>query len=390
MLHLINTMQTLFTTSLFSALVSGTVALLVAILLVRTQNWHGHLSMDSEHGVQKFHTSPTPRVGGIAIAAGILAGYLVAHPSEKTLLGPLIMAGIPAFAFGLLEDVTKRVSVRTRLLATMGCGVLGWAITGYSITDANLPGLDWLLGFTVFSVLFTAFAVGGIANAINIIDGFNGLAAGAVVIVLTSFGVMSIALGDQNLAFVCLILAGAMVGFLLVNWPMGKIFLGDGGAYFVGFSIAWLAVLILHRHTEVSAWAPMLACGYPIMEVGFSFVRKAKRDGHHPGQPDRVHLHMLVKRRLVHALLPNASNLARNSATGAIMWFAALVPAVIAVSWPTHTLILVLGFVVCALLYTAAYTRLTQFRWFWAAWTISSSKSKTVNDSKQKDVFRKS
>ena len=66
----------------------------------------------------------------------------------QTLLGPLILAGIPAFAIGLLEDVTKRVSVRTRLLATMGCGVLGWAITGYSITDANLPGVDWLLVYS--------------------------------------------------------------------------------------------------------------------------------------------------------------------------------------------------------------------------------------------------
>ena len=364
-------MQTILDLVALPALLAGGVALLVALLLVRTQHWHGHLSMDSDEGVQKFHTSPTPRVGGIAIAVGVVAGYLFANPNSQTLLGPLILAGIPAFACGLLEDVTKRVSVRTRLLATMGCGVLGWVITGYSITGANLPGLDWLLGFTVISVLFTAFAVGGIANAINIVDGFNGLAAGTVINILTAFGIMMTALGDHDLAMVCLILAGAVAGFLLVNWPLGKIFLGDGGAYFVGFALAWLAVLILHRHTEVSAWAPMLVCGYPIMEVGFSFVRKAKRDGHHPGQPDRVHLHMLVKRRLVRALLPNASNLVRNSATGAIMWFAALLPAAIAVTWPTHTLMLVLGFVVCGVLYTAAYARLTQFRWFFKPVTLT-------------------
>jgi len=199
-------MQTLINANLFSALMAGSVALLVAMLLVRTQHLHGHLSMDSDQGVQKFHTSPTPRVGGIAIATGIVAGYVMANPGEKTLLGPLIVAGVPAFAFGLLEDVTKRVSVRTRLLATMACGVLGWAITGYSITYANLPGLDWLLGFTIFSVLFTAFAVGGIANAINIIDGFNGLAAGSVIIILSAFGVMATALGDHDLALVCMVL----------------------------------------------------------------------------------------------------------------------------------------------------------------------------------------
>ena len=344
------------------ALFAGGMALVAAVLLVVTQRWHGHLSMDSSDGVQKFHTHPTPRVGGIAIAAGVVAGYLLAHPDRQSLLGPLILAGIPAFAFGLLEDVTKRVSVRTRLLATMGCGVLGWAITGFSITEANLPGLDWLLGFTVISVLFTAFAVGGVANAINIVDGFNGLAAGTVIIILTAFGVMTTALGDHDLALVCLILAGAVAGFLLVNWPLGKIFLGDGGAYFVGFSLAWLAVLILQRHPEVSAWAPMLVCGFPVLEVLFSIVRRRRRNLS-PGDPDRLHLHSLVKRRLVRFLLPNASNLLRNSATGAIMWLAALIPAVIAIQWPTSTSMLVLGFVFCAALYSVAYARLTQFRW---------------------------
>ena len=371
------------------ALVAGSVALLVALLLVCTQRWHGHLSMDSDQGVQKFHTSPTPRVGGIAIAVGIVAGYRLTDAGSQALLGPLILAGVPAFAFGLLEDVTKRVSVRTRLLATMGCGVLGWAMTGHSITGVDFPLLDWLLGYTIFSVLFTAFAVGGIANAINIIDGFNGLSAGTVIIILTAFGVMAMALGDHSLTLASLILAGGVAGFLLVNWPLGKIFLGDGGAYFVGFSLAWLSVLLLDRHPEVSAWAPMLVCGFPILEVLFSIVRRLRRNLS-PGNPDRLHLHSLVRRRLVRTLLPNASNLARNSATGAIMWFAALVPVVIAVNAPTRTAMLVLGFVACALLYTAAYARLTQFRWFWVAKTLPPDKLKPLILSKHHGALKKS
>ena len=359
------------------ALVAGGVALLVAVLLLGTQRWHGHLSMDSTFGVQKAHIHPTPRVGGIAIVVGVLSGYVLAHPSRQNLLGPLLLASTPAFLFGLAEDLTKRVSVRARLLATMACGVLGWSLTGYSITGVDMPGLDWLLGFTAFSLLFTAFAVGGIANAINIIDGFNGLAAGTVIIILTAFGVMTTALGDHDLAMVCLILAGAVAGFLLMNWPMGKIFLGDGGAYFAGFAVAWLAVLILVRHAEVSAWAPMLVCGFPVLEVLFSIVRRRRRNLS-PGNPDRLHLHSLVKRRVTRVLLPHASSLVHNSATGAIMWIAALVPAVIGVSWPTDTLMLVLGFVFCALVYTAAYARLTQFCWCWPAMVVASEKSKTV------------
>ena len=358
----------------WAAILAGGVALMAAMLLVSTQHHHGHFSMDSTLGVQKFHIHPTTRVGGVAIALGVLAGYALAHPSRQSLLGPLLLAGSPAFVFGLVEDLTKRVSVRTRLLATMACGVLGFAITGLSITDANLPGLDWLLGITVVSVAFTAFAVGGVANAINIIDGFNGLAAGTVVVILTSFGLMATALGDADLAYTALILAGAVLGFGLINWPLGKIFLGDGGAYFVGFAVAWLAVLMLARHPGVSAWAPMLVCGYPVLEVFFSIARRRRRKLS-PGDADRLHLHSLVKRRVVRALLPRAGNLLRNSVTGSLMWTAALLPAIIAVNLPTHTPALVLGFAVCALLYSVVYARLTQFRWCFSAATLTAKTS---------------
>ena len=109
-----------------------------------------------------------------------------------------------------------------------------------------------------------------------------------------------------------------------------------------------------------------------------------------PGDPDRLHLHSLVKLRLVRALLPHASNLTRNSVTGAIMWGAALVPAAMAVSWPTDTTLLVLGFVGCAVLYTAAYARLTQFGWFWRTRTVPPVKSPPVNRAKHKESFKKS
>ena len=363
-------MQNLLSIVSWPVLVAGTVAFLVAMLLVKTQHWHGHLSMDSTFGVQKVHNKPTPRVGGIATAAGALVGFVLAGPSVQSLLGPLLLAGSCAFVFGLVEDITKQVSIRTRLLATMGSGVLGWAITGHSITHANVPGLDWLLGFTIFSVLFTAFAVGGIANAINIIDGFNGLSAGTVIIILIALGAMAAGLGDRDLAMVCLILAGVVVGFLLVNWPFGKIFMGDGGAYFLGFAAAWIAVLILQRHPSVSAWAPMLACGFPLLEVLFSIVRRRRRKLS-PGHPDRLHLHSLVERRLTSALLPNASKLARNSVTGAIMWLAALIPAVIAVNSPTNSATLVVGLLICAVLYFVVYARLTQFRWFFQPITLT-------------------
>jgi len=98
------------------------VSFVTSVFLVWTQHLHGHLSTDTHIGIQKFHTDPTPRVGGVAIVLGAIVSWAVA-PMELFggLLWPLFLAGIPAFAFGLLEDITKRVSVRARLLATMAC-----------------------------------------------------------------------------------------------------------------------------------------------------------------------------------------------------------------------------------------------------------------------------
>jgi len=343
--------------------------LFMSVLLVATKRWHGRASLDSTFGVQKFHTGDTPRVGGVAIALGLLVAWLLASPSVRALLGPMLLAGSLVFVFGLIEDLTQRVSVRIRLLATLASGALAWGITGQMITDVNVPGLDWLLGYKVVAVAFTAFAVGGVANAINIIDGFNGLASGTVIIILSSFALIAIQFGDVELGGICFIVISVVLGFGVVNWPLGKLFLGDGGAYLLGFIVAWLAVMLLARHDEVSAWAMLLVCGFPVLEVLFSVARRWHR-GNSAGNPDCMHLHSLVQRRLVRRLFPRAGYLMRNSLTGAIIWGVALVPTIVAVNWPTKTPILVLGFVFCALLYWVFYVRLTQFRWGFSALTL--------------------
>lgn len=343
-------------------LVSWAVSFVVCWLLVGTTRWHGHLSMDTDFGVQKFHNHPTPRVGGVGIFLGVVVGVWALHPGPSSLLVPLLVAGLPAFVFGLAEDITKRVGVMARLLATMGSGILGWWMTGASITDVNVYGVDWLLSFPVLAVLFTAFAVGGVANALNIVDGFNGLASGGAIIMLVAMASLAQSQGDVELATMCHLLVGAVAGFFLINWPWGKLFLGDGGAYFIGFGLGWVAVLLLWRHPNVSAWAPLLICGYPVLEVGFSVWRRRKRRLN-PGHPDRLHLHSLIKRRVVRRWLPHSRNLVRNSVTGAIMWAFAAAPAFLALRWPSHTLALALCFVLCAFGYSALYARLTQFRW---------------------------
>jgi hypothetical protein len=134
--------------------------------------------MDSTIGIQKMHDDPTPRVGGVAIGVGLALPLLWLSEAVATLWMPVLLAACPAFIMGLWEDVTKRVPVSTRLLATMAAGVLGWWFTGVALNRVDVPGVDQLFHFVPVAVLFTAFAVSGAANAVNIVDGFNGLSGG--------------------------------------------------------------------------------------------------------------------------------------------------------------------------------------------------------------------
>ena len=345
------------------------VSLFICIVLVLTQRFHQGFTADTHEGVQKVHTHTTPRVGGIAIILGALVGWYVAPPDFfGGLFWKMLVASIPAFFFGLLEDITKRVSVRTRLLATMACSIIAYGLTDLSISDLNVYVLDWFMKFTLVSLLFTAFAVAGVANSFNIIDGLNGLSTGTVLIISVAFYWMSLFVGDVQLSYVCLLVFSTVLGAFLVNWPLGKIFIGDGGAYFVGFLVAWIAVMLMERHPEISAWAPLLVCGYPVLEVIFSMLRRRRR-GLKVGAPDRLHLHSIVMRRVIKRLFPKANNLAQNSIAGGVLLVLNIPPILIAIDWYTNTPMLIIGFALTAFVYSAIYARLTQFVWCFSAVT---------------------
>lgn len=330
------------------------VTLVCAVGIVLTTKWHGRLTLDGTDGVQKFHSEPTPRVGGIAIFFGLGAMALQADAALREVLIPVLIAGVPAFFFGVAEDLTKRVSVRTRLLATMASGILAWAMTDVSISHIGVWGIDYALAFLPFSVLFTAFAVGGVANAVNIIDGFNGLASGTVAICLGAMGLIALNSNDVVLAQVCFGIAAVTLGFFFVNFPFGKIFLGDGGAYLLGFLLAWIAVMLPVRNPSVSPWASLLACAYPIFETVFTIARRIWTNSD-PGLPDRHHLHSLVKVAVAMHWFPNLRADLRNSLVSPFSWSIALVPAFLAVQFAERSLALFIGFLCSFGVYLGAY-----------------------------------
>lgn len=355
---------------------AGVTSFVICLTIVWTQHLHGQHTLDSEAGIQKIHESPTPRIGGVAILLGLVIGWWFTPPEIAAMLGPILLASLPAFFAGVAEDVVKRGRVTERLLATFASGVLAWWLTGDSLTRIGIGGVDWLLAVPIISVVFTSFAVGGVANAINIIDGLNGLAAGTVLLCLSSLGLIAFLSGDAEMAKLCFIFGGATFGFLLVNFPHGRIFLGDGGAYLLGFILGWIAVMIAMRNPSISPWAPMLACGYPILEVLFSMARRQARTLK-LGHPDRLHLHSLVWARVTRKWFAQKSAVIQNAAVSPLMLLYALIPATLAVIYRKNTEALILSFALSALIYALIYSRLVHSRWVWPTLRLVNKKRRS-------------
>jgi UDP-N-acetylmuramyl pentapeptide phosphotransferase/UDP-N-acetylglucosamine-1-phosphate transferase len=335
------------------------VSFLICLLIVKTKRWHQFLSSDSFEGVQKIHHKVTPRIGGLGIFIAVVCAYFFENSSRADILGPLILAGLTAFLFGFVEDLTNKVNVLTRLLATILAGVVGWAITGVSLSHIGISLLDSLLKNQVVSVLFTAIAIGGISNAINIIDGLNGLASSMMVVALVTIATIAHSVGDLNLAIASLTVAAAIFGFFLLNWPWGNLFLGDGGSYFGGFALAWSCVLLVERNPSISPFAGLLVCIYPFSEVIFSVYRRKKRT-HNPAGPDLQHLHSLIFRRY---LSTNKFQVSENSIAGLIVGALSIPPCVCAFYFRESTFCCFISVIFFVLSYLALYLRIIKFRW---------------------------
>jgi UDP-N-acetylmuramyl pentapeptide phosphotransferase/UDP-N-acetylglucosamine-1-phosphate transferase len=345
----------------------------LCLLVVLSQKWHGGLSHDHDlDGVQKVHTMAVPRIGGVGVVAGLMLGFLLFCSRSGGTSGLqdasgvclLLASSLPAFLAGLVEDVTKRVSVKVRLAATALSAVIASAVIGATVNQLDLWGVDALLAFTPCAVLVTAIVVAGGSNAINIIDGFNGLSGSTIVIMCGGFAAVALQHNDQFVAMLAVLGIGATVGFLAVNYPSGKLFLGDGGAYFLGFWVSEMAVLLV-RNPDVSAWQVLAICAYPVIEVLFSIYRRRMIQNVSPGAPDALHLHTLVYRRLVFKYVSKdqARPWKRNAAVVCVIAPALAVCVAVSATIGALTPVSLLIVLAQVGIYVAVYGRLVRGRW---------------------------
>jgi len=274
------------TTLLISAIAISLAIQLIVIYLSHKKDIL--IDKGDENKPQRFHTAHTPRAGGIGIFTSNL--LLLFIPSGWKLL----LAGVFVFTSGILEDLLGNLSPKLRLALQTLSALIAAFLLGAVLQHTDLFSVP----FTI-AVLFAIFAVVGVVNAINIIDGFNGLASGISVMILLSFLAVSIEFNDSFLTDVIIINIGALLGFMALNFPKGKIFMGDGGAYFVGFIVAESAILLYERHyLDISAWYILATLIYPVTEVLYSIYRKKIIRGISPLKPDKSHFHMLVNKRI--------------------------------------------------------------------------------------------
>ncbi|MDA7592276.1 glycosyltransferase [Rhodobacteraceae bacterium] len=260
-----------------------------------------------EVAIQSAHSGFVPRVGGLAIYISILVlipllsfGFIplsIVFDLDAEQLTLLILSAAPVFSIGLAEDLGYDMSPKARLVASTVSGLVAILLFKVWLSKLGIPGIDQLLMFAPFGILFTIFATVGVVNAFNLIDGLNGLSSYVTVSVALSMSIIAFQAGNIQISIFLVLIVAAVLGFMVLNFPMGKIFLGDGGAYALGHLLVWSALILFNSSDEVSTFAILLVFFWPVADTGLAIWRRW-RLGNPADRPDRLHFHQLAMRFL--------------------------------------------------------------------------------------------
>ena len=238
---------------------------------------------------RRMHKVPIPRMGGLAIFAGFLVSVLFFVPLgnefRSILIGALILV-----VLGIIDDIVAlkpRTKFAGQIIAALIPALSGVSIHG--IVNPFVPGQYSTLG--IFSIPFTVIWIVGITNAVNFIDGLDGLACGVSAIATVTMFIIAVLFGETYIALMMAALAGACLGFLPYNMNPAKIFMGDTGSMFLGYILATASIQGLFKFYAVISFAvPFILLGLPIFDTGFAIVRRLLK-GQSPLQADRGHVH---------------------------------------------------------------------------------------------------
>lgn len=265
------------------------VSALVTMFILKTQQSVG---MDQPDARRKLHQKPTSRLGGAAIFSALSVGMLLA----LQVLGitwirwwPVMLCNTLVFAVGFLDDL-KALGAKTKLIGQLGAAIILYAL-GVSIDVLSNPFGNGSINLGWLSLPLTLIWLIAIPNIVNLIDGMDGLATGFGLFISLTLAFVGYMSGQPDVVFACIVMSGALGGFLIFNFPPAKIFLGDGGAYLIGFFIASVSVLSSNKGSIIAGLLVMLvALGVPILDTSFAILRRAVR-GVPIFKADAEHIH---------------------------------------------------------------------------------------------------
>ena len=272
--------------------------LVLCLPFVLLQNRVPHLAKDLHiEDEQAIHQRPTPRYGGLGIAGAMALGILLTEGESQILFGLFMLSALPIFLAGLAEDAGLRVSPKKRLLIAAISGALALWLLKTWVMRVDIPFLDPLFAFTPLAILFTVFATSGFCHAFNLVDGLNGLSAGTGIVIAVGLTCLATRTEAYALLPMLYFLIFALIGFLLINYPHGRIFMGDSGAYSLGHLLAWSTIWICGQAENMTAWAVLLVLAWPVADTTLAIYRRRVLGRAHD-EPDRLHYHQLVMRTL--------------------------------------------------------------------------------------------
>jgi len=330
---------------------------LSALIVILADKKQWFLNQHDLIGVQKFHHHPTPHIGGLAVFCSFVLGCLLLPPNIQSVLVPLLIVSLPVFIVGLVEDFTDKISPLWRLVLIFFSIGVSFFYLNIGVSSLGFAWVDSWLSYSIIGLMFTLLVVGGAVNSVNMIDGYNGLMSGYAMLASTAMAIVAYQLGDLLIVQLDLLLIASILGFFLLNFPMGKLFMGDGGAYFIGLMLSMIGLVFVSRHDELSNWFVLLLLMYPMFELLFSIYRRKIIHNTPASEPDPYHLHTLIHKILVKRNL-KGNKIMNNSLTAPFLWVLSLLSIIPAIFWFDNKLALIGWACLFMLVYIVIYRRI--------------------------------
>ncbi len=249
--------------------------------------------MDTPDLARKQHAAPVPRTGGLPLFLAFAVLWLGLGVAGRTPMDgewqAILVGGFIFFALGFIDDL-RPLGAKVKLCGQIIGGLIAWAL-GLSITEITYPVGNFSLNVAGASIVLTVFWLIAVPNLINLIDGADGLAGGLGLLLLSTIAYVGWVVGETDVAILALGVGGALLGFLVFNFPPARIFLGDGGAYLLGFLIAALSLKSEEKGSVAGVlFVVIIALGIPIADTLLALLRRAVR-GFPLFRADADHIH---------------------------------------------------------------------------------------------------